>query len=153
MIDTRPYLEQIRRLFIDVLWANPCARSEEWLSRLYSGVSMADAFPADMDCDPKKLIRQSYEWARHAKNKRRPTLIDVTRLRFYMIPNQMYRDELELTGQKAVDGKANLIVRPAAQLAARRASLVVEESASLSLEEKGYWASTMNVASGEYCGE
>lgn len=152
MIDTQPYLDQIRKLFIEVLWANPCARSEEWLCRLYPNKSMADAFPSDGDRDPKELIRQSYEWARHAKAKRKPTLVDVARLRFYRIPNRMYQDELRLTGKKGVDGQANLIVRPAAQLAAVRASWIVTESEGLSPEYRARWAMTMDFFCGEYWG-
>lgn len=149
MIDTRPYLDEIRDLLIEVLWANPCSQGEEWLCRLYATDDLSEAFPGYMSLDPKGLIRRSYEWARHAKNKRRPTLVDVMRLRFYDVPNRMYRDELRLTGSKSVDGKANLVVRPAAQVAAMYGSWAVTYSAELTPERRAYWANVIYIVNRE----
>lgn len=153
MIDTQPYLNMIRRLLIEVLWANPCGRSEKWLCDLYPSNGVEKVFSYKLNGDPKVLIRQSYEWARHAKEKRHPTLVDVTRLRFYDIPNRMYFDELELMGKKHVDGKANLIVRPVAQVAATVASWAIEDSAALDPRSKADWARTIFIVSGNEWGK
>ena len=135
MIDTRPYLDEIRMLLIEVLWANPCSHGEEWLRRLYGADDLTEAFPGHMSLDPKCLIRQSYEWARHAKSKRRPTLVGVTRLRFYDIPNRMCRYDL--------------IVRPAAQVAAMYGSWAVTHSAVLTPEVRAYWAMVIYIVNGD----
>lgn len=153
MIDTQPYLDEIRRLLIETLWANPCDRSELWLSQLYPSKSVAEVFSYKLAGDPKDLIRESYTWARNARYKRKPTLVDVTRLRFYSIPNRMYEDELRLTGEKHVDGRANIIVRPIAQVAATVASWAILDSSVLSRDERNGWAKLMWQVSGDSYGK
>ena len=153
MIDTQPYLDEIRRLLIETLWANPCDRSELWLSQLYPSKSVAEVFSYKLVGDPRDLIRESYTWARNARYKRKPTLVDVTRLRFYSIPNRMYEDELRLTGEKHVDGRANIIVRPIAQVAATVAGWAIVDSSVLSQDERNGWAKLMWQVSGDSYGK
>lgn len=123
------------------------------MTMLYPSKSVAEVFDCRLKGDPKELIRESYVWARNARYKRKPTLVDVTRLRFYSIPNGMYEDELRLTGKKYVDGKANLVVRPVAQVAATVASWAITDSAALDRSKKDEWARVMWMVSGDYYGK
>lgn len=149
VIDTQPYHGEIRKLLIEVLCADPCGQGEEWRCRLYVAGDLAEAFPGHMLLGPKCLIRQSYEWSRHARGKRSPMLVDVTGLRFYDMPNRMYRDVIRLTGRRGV---AVLVVRPAAHVAAMYGSWAVNRGAELTPAMRAYWAMIIYIVNGGRCG-
>lgn len=139
MIDTKPYLDEIRVLLADTLKAYPCNTSYDALGRLHSFESLSDAYPDVASIGKEKLKSDSYVYARNARYKRKMNLVDEMRLAMYEIPNRMFEDEKALTGQKVVDGRASSIVRPAAQIAAVVASKAMFEWMKMSDAERDYW--------------
>lgn len=148
MIDTKPYLDEIRLLLVDTLKAYPCNASHNALDRLYSVESLDDAFPEIARLGREKLKKDSYVWARNARYKRKMNIVDEMRLAMYEIPNRMFEDEKLLTGQKAVDGQSSAIVRPAAQIAAVVASRSMFEWMKIDDEERDFWSGVISFVHG-----
>lgn len=139
MIDTKPYLNEIRLELLDVLKAYPSKESDDALCKLDLHESLFDAFPEIAKLGAKRLKYDSYAWARNARYKRKPTIVDEMRLAMYDVSTRMFKDEKALNAGGAVDGKASAVVRSAAQIAAVVASKAMFEWLKLDEWQRGLW--------------